>query len=130
MIIELSIYTIIITDDFGCEAQAQIEINVKASRNVYIPNAFSPLNKDGNNDVFRIYTSDEQINQVNSFRIFDRWGGLVHEVTDILPSDSQFGWDGSFNGKMQEPGIFIYTIEIEFVDGKTINYKGDISIIN
>ena len=127
---ETTIYTIVVVDNFGCFAEAQIEVTVKRSKKVFIPNAFTPLNKDGNNDVFRIYTPEEQVNQVNSFRIFDRWGSLVYEAVDFLPNDQSIGWDGSFKGEMMQAGVFVYLIEIEFVDGKVISYKGDVSIIN
>jgi len=128
--VETTLYTLTVVDNFGCQAQAQVEINVKKSRKVFIPNTFTPLNKDGNNDVFRIHTSDEQVNQVNTFRIFDRWGGLIYEATGFSPNDPRFGWDGSFKGEMLPSGVFVYYIEIEFIDGKVIHYKGDISIIN
>ena len=127
---ETTIYTVTVRDIFGCIASAQTEISVNKSRNVFIPNAFTPLNKDGNNDVFKIYTPTEQVNQVNTFRIFDRWGGLVYEAVDFLPNDQNIGWDGSFNGEMMQSGVFVYFIEIEFVDGKVFSYKGDVSILD
>jgi gliding motility-associated-like protein len=125
-----TIYTVTVIDNFGCQAQAQVEITVKTSRRVYIPNAFSPLNRDGNNDVFKIYTPAEQVKQVNNFKIFNRWGSLVYEAIDFPPNDPLIGWDGTFQGKMLQSGVFVYYIEIEFIDGKVINYKGDVSITN
>lgn len=128
--VETTEYTVTIVDNNGCQAQARVTINVKSSKKVYIPNAFSPLNRDGNNDVFRIYTSDESVKQVISFRIFNRWGSLVYEANSFQVNDPNIGWDGSFKGEMLQSGVFIYYIEIEFVDGKVVNYKGDVSILN
>ncbi len=127
---ETTIYTVTVVDNFGCQAEAQVMIDVKRSRRVFIPNAFSPLNRDGNNDIFRIYTPAEQVREVTSFKIFNRWGELVYEAPTFQPNDQSIGWDGTFRGKMLQQGVFVYYIEIEFVDGKVINYKGDVSIIN
>ncbi len=128
--VETTDYTISIVDNNGCLAQAQVVVEVKRSRRVFIPNAFSPVNRDGNNDVFRIYTSAEQVNQVNSFKVFDRWGSLVYEANAFQPNDPLIGWDGTFNGKTLQNGVFVYYVEIEWIDGKVVNYKGDVSIIN
>jgi len=127
---ETTIYTVTYVDNIGCQAQAQVVITVTVSRNVFIPNSFSPINGDGNNDLFRIYTPQHQVKKVNSFKIFSRWGELIYKVNAFQPNDPTISWDGTFKGKMLQPGVFVYSIEIEFIDGKIINYKGDVTIIN
>ena len=123
-------YNLTVIGNNGCQASAQIYFEVKKSRRVYIPNAFTPLNKDGNNDVFKIYVPQEQVQQISSFKIFNRWGELVYEANEFLPDDQNVGWDGSFKGEMLQPGVFVYYIEMIYIDGKVVNYKGDVSIIN
>ena len=123
-------YSLTIIGTNGCQASAQVYIEVEKSRKVYIPNAFTPLNKDGNNDIFKVYAPQEQVQQVSSFKIFNRWGELVYEASEFLPNDPNIGWDGSFRGEMLQPGVFVYFIEMIYIDGEVINYKGDVSIIN
>lgn len=71
---------------------------------IFIPNAFTPGGTPGRNDVFGIsnpYAVDEFI----SFEVFDRWGGRVFH------SENAFGqWDGSFQGKPANPGVFLYRL--------------------
>jgi gliding motility-associated-like protein len=37
------------------------------------------------------------------FQIFDRWGNLVYETTDIY-----FKWDGTYNGNTPMDAVFVY----------------------
>jgi gliding motility-associated-like protein len=94
----------------------------------YIPNIFSP-NGDGQNDVFRIFAAP-QIIKIKRFQIFDRWGNLVYGAQDFLPKDAAlFGWDGTIKGRLANPDVFIYFVEVEAEDGRTFRQKGDISLI-
>lgn len=125
---ETTLYTITVSDQNGCEATAQILVRVDRVRKVYIPNAFSP-NADGINDVFLVYTDEKSVLKINRLEIFDRWGGKVFENFDFLPNDRRSGWDGMVGGKRMNPGVFVYLVEIEFVDGEKILYKGDLTLL-
>ena len=121
------IYTITVVDSNGCIARDEITIYFDKTREVFIPNAFSP-NNDGINDIIMIYAKADKIVQVNTFRIFDRWGEPVFEANDFQPNDPDFGWDGLLKGEELNPAVFVYFAEIEFVDGVTIQYKGDVTL--
>lgn len=121
-------YMLTIIDINGCTASAQIFVDIDRNRNVYIPNVFSP-NGDGINDKFQIYTGIG-VSRINFVRIFDRWGELVFEELDLLPSiDGTPGWDGVFRDKDMDPAVFIYTVEVEFVDGRRLVYRGDVTLL-
>ena len=126
--IENTIYTVTVFDLNGCFATAEIFFKVDKSRKIYIPNAFSP-NNDGVNDVFLIYADAKSVSKINRLQVFDRWGGKVFEIFDAIPNDAAHGWDGTIKGKKMNPSVFVYAAEIEFVDGKTILYKGDLTIL-
>ncbi|MGL5894559.1 MAG: gliding motility-associated C-terminal domain-containing protein, partial [Bacteroidales bacterium] len=84
-----------------------------------VPNAFSPGN-DGINDIFKVaYQS------IVRFRgnIFNRWGVKLFQWED--PSE---GWDGEYNGKLVNTGVYFYLIEAEGSDGKKYKLKGDINL--
>ncbi|MCP3931084.1 MAG: gliding motility-associated C-terminal domain-containing protein [Bacteroidetes bacterium] len=125
--IQTTQYTLTVTTVNGCQATASIWINVEKQRNVFIPNAFTP-NDDGSNDIFYIFASKKMVKQVNTFRIFTRWGDLVFEASNFYPNDSAHGWNGIFNGTKMNPGVFVYYAEIEFIDGVTKLYKGDVML--
>ncbi|MBB4078838.1 gliding motility-associated-like protein [Lewinella aquimaris] len=123
-------YTLTVTNQNGCEALADIYVEVDANRNVYIPNVFSP-NQDGRNDDFRIYACQGVVG-ITRVNIFNRWGGLVHELSNIPANclDGTLLWDGfSASGDRVDPGVFVYTIEVVFLDGVTLLYRGDISVL-
>ncbi|MES2621132.1 MAG: gliding motility-associated C-terminal domain-containing protein, partial [Bacteroidota bacterium] len=93
----------------------------------YLPNTFTP-NADGMNDVFMIRGVAGK--KINYFRIFDRWGKLVFESSEGNFNDPRWGWDGNDNGgKKMNPAVFVYTYEIECVNGETKQGKGNVSLV-
>ncbi len=121
------VYTLTVTDDNGCTGSDDIFIDVDPNRNVFIPNIFSP-NGDGANDIFIPYFG-VGVKNINKMQIFDRWGNLVFAADNFLPNDlSTNGWDGNFNGRAMDPAVFVYMIEIEFLDDEVFTYKGDVTL--
>ena len=84
------------------------------------PNAFSP-NDDGGNDEWRV-----SYKSIVSFdcHIYNRWGLEMAHLSD--PSQ---GWDGRYNGKKVQPGVYYYVIKAEGADGKHYKKSGDINIV-
>ncbi|MFZ4544926.1 MAG: gliding motility-associated C-terminal domain-containing protein, partial [Saprospiraceae bacterium] len=103
-----------------------IYVNVK-DLPVFIPNTFSP-NDDGFNDFFTVF-GDPTVFKVKMIHIFNRWGDLVFETTDILPSDETKGWDGKFKGLVQSDGMYVYNLEIELFDKSTRQLKGEVFLL-
>ena len=128
-ILETTTYTITVINENGCIAIDEITLRVDKQRDVYIPNAFSPNNADGNNDVFMLYGSESRVERVKMLRIFDRWGALVFEAYDFELADPDFAWDGTLRGEPLNPAVFVYVTEIEFIDGVTEIFKGDVTIV-
>jgi gliding motility-associated-like protein len=125
--VETTLYSLTVTDANGCSDSATVLVRVDKQRNVFIPTAFTP-NGDGLNDGFHVYGGDG-VARVSKMMVFDRWGEQVFEASDIVPNDPTLGWDGTFKGKMMNPAVFIYYIEVEFVDGTILDYKGEITLI-
>jgi len=63
--------------------------------------------------------------------LFDRWGDLLYQANDLAPNcqDGSPLWDGRYNGKLMNPGVYVYLIEIEFEDDITLLYRGDVTLI-
>ena len=118
-------YTVIAVDDKNCPDTVQVKIFLETKPYIFVPNAFSP-NGDGQNDVFRVFVSGYV-----SYRllIFDRWGEKMFESYD--PNE---GWDGVFRGVLQNPDVFVYYVDVRFVNGleppEYIKYKkGSVTLI-
>ena len=121
-------YTLTVTDSLtGCTATETIVVKVEKRRGVFIPNIFTP-NADGINDRLMIET-DESVAIIHNFRIFSRWGEPVFEVTNFMPNDQQYGWDGNWRGESASSGVYVFMAEIEFVDGESRVFKGDITLM-
>ena len=119
-------YSVEITDINGCVASDEISITVNNVFPIFTPNIFSP-NNDGFNDFFTVYSAVEGM-KINYLRIFDRQGNVVFESTDDLPN-LMTGWDGSFRGKVMNPGVFTFVFEVEnMIGGKEI-FKGSVTLI-
>ncbi len=118
-----------VVDANGCTEHANIYVELDANRNVFIPNIFSP-NGDGPNDEFRIFAC-RGVRAIKSAQVFDRWGGMVFNKQNIAPAceGGSILWDGRVNGRLASPGVYVYLIEVEFMDGITLLYRGDIAVL-
>jgi gliding motility-associated-like protein len=92
-----------------------------------LPNIFSP-NGDNVNDLI-IYPPFPSVEKVLDFKIFDNWGSLIFEAGDFDPSQKQIEWDGTFNGKRLNPGVFVYLNKVLLKNGEIILTSGDITLI-
>ena len=120
-------YTLIVTDANGCTGSDNVFVRVTKTRNVFVANAFTP-NDDLINDILFVQ-GDVQVAKVRTFRVFDRWGELVHEVFNAPINDTTFGWDGTFKSKPMNSGTFSWFAEVEFIDGVVKVYKGSVVLL-
>ncbi len=88
--------------------------------NLFVPNAFSP-NGDNINDFECVYGSC--ITSLD-FKIFDRWGNKVFES-----ERERDCWDGTYNGKPMNSGVFDYELQATLENGQTISKKGSITLV-
>jgi len=88
---------------------------------VYVPNAFNPNSTAPENRVLRVYG---YIIQSMQFMVFNQWGEKVFESTSQTA-----GWDGTYKGKQQPSGVYIYLLKFTTVSGTTQEMKGSISLI-
>lgn len=122
-------YKVTIISGDGCEASDRVLIRVDNEPHIYIPNVFSPWKEDGENDIVYIFADGNQVRQIRSFQIFDRWGEQVFFQQNFQPNDPNYGWNGRLRGKLQTPAVFVYFAEIDLIDGRTVLYKGDITLL-
>jgi gliding motility-associated-like protein len=112
-----------VTDIYGCTNtdEAQIDVLGKCGSDVFVPNTFTP-NGDEMND--KLYVRNLTLDGLKVFRIFDRWGKLVFETTNIND-----GWDGRYNGKVLNTGVFAYYVEVICSNGQTTPIVGNVTLM-
>ena len=118
----LTVYTVTGKDANGCVNSDTVSVNVDYNKDTFygLPNSFTP-NGDGLNDCFGIKYWG-QVDQLE-FSIYNRWGQRVFYTTN-----SSVCWDGTFNGKMQNPGAFVYVVKAKTACGN-IDRKGVVILI-
>ncbi len=122
-----TLYQVWATDANGCTSTDQITVRVLKEAPVYAPTVFSP-NGDQQNDVFLLFAGDA-VEQIQVFRVFDRWGNLVHEASEFLPNDPAHGWDGTFRGSEMDSGVFVFYAEARLAGGSLVKVSGDVLLL-
>jgi gliding motility-associated-like protein len=107
----------------GCVSVDSVYITVLPLTKLLLPTGFSP-NGDGVNDVFRI-ARNMNIGTLKTFSVYNRWGQLVFQTNDV----SQ-GWDGTYKGKLQPMGTYVWYIKALNKDNDEINESGNITLLH
>lgn len=106
-----SVYSCIITNSLNttsCSDTAEVVISTKNCNTFYVPNAFVPA---GINKIFKPVGNISPETDYY-FTIYNRWGELVFETRN-----ADIGWDGTHNGKLVIPGVYVYYIKVK-LDGQ------------
>ncbi|MCX6182839.1 MAG: gliding motility-associated C-terminal domain-containing protein, partial [Bacteroidetes bacterium] len=121
-VLEDGIYKLVIKDTLNCyESLKEYYICAEKKYTVDVPSAFSP-DGDGINDL--AFVKGWGIEKLIVFRIFNRWGEIVFESSDINQ-----GWDGIYKGQPQNMESYVYYAEVQFYSGKNGSKTGSITII-
>ncbi|HRI61777.1 MAG TPA: gliding motility-associated C-terminal domain-containing protein, partial [Saprospiraceae bacterium] len=122
------LYSLTVSDKNGCTAFDQLQIRLKYVVDVYVPNVFSPLSASDQNSRFDL-SFGPAAERIRLLRVFDRWGGMMYEIEDVMPNDNSRAWDGRLDGKVVSPGVYTWMLWVDLVDGTTRKYQGDVTII-
>jgi gliding motility-associated-like protein len=110
----------------SANAQCKTVDSIHITRDCYlnIPNSFSP-NDDGLNDYF--IPRDLLSSGLLSFRmnIYNRWGENIFTSSSI---DGR-GWDGKYNQKPQNTGVYVYVMDVQFNNGIRKTFKGNVTLL-
>lgn len=107
---DTGIYAItqVVSNELGCSDELTQYIEVRPISEIFVPNSFTPGNKDNLNNVFKPIAS----NISNYYlRIFNRWGELVFTSIDI-----DQGWDGKIRSSKVDAKNDVYVWKIEYWD--------------
>ena len=106
----------------GCDSTFQVNLFEAdcPSCTVFFPNAIT-LNFDSRNEIFKKYGTCDF--KKYSLKIFNRWGELLFET-----SNPDEGWNGKFNGKDVQQGVYLFQVRYINIEQKVGIYSGDISV--
>lgn len=119
-----------ITDINGCMASAFVHIITPVEVSIYVPNIFSPHNKDGANDLFFPFASHGSIKEVALMHIYDRWGNRIFNNEQFPINTPEHGWDGRFNDQELNPAVFTYLIKLILTDYEEIVLSGNVTLVD
>jgi PKD repeat protein len=125
--------TLIVNNENNCPdtLTRSAVIEARASGVLEFPTAFTPNQQFAsggpydaqslNNDVFF-----PRYSGVDSYelRIFNKWGEMIFYTNDI-----KMGWDGYYKGSIVEQGVYVWNAKGVFLDGRTYEDTGDITLI-
>jgi gliding motility-associated-like protein len=117
------VYTIVLTASNGiCSDLATVVVTVESPAPIiHVPNVFSP-NGDGSNDVFFI---DNMYLSTLNVKIFNRWGNLMHEITD--PAGT---WDGTTpDGKEASDGVYFFSYVAVGINQTELSGHGNVTLV-
>lgn len=115
--------SIFVYNQYGCWDSTYVRIDIGPEFTFYIPNAFSPENNDGVNDIFTGYGIG-----IEKFEmwIFDRWGERLFYTNDISK-----GWDGTYKGSGEKvkTDVYVWKVKIKDVLGVWHSYVGHVTVL-
>jgi gliding motility-associated-like protein len=113
--------TMQLNDTHQCKAIDTVVVLVTCE-DLNLPNAFAP---DGDNPVTKTFgLINRQISKLTYFRIYDRWGKLVFYTTDPVQK-----WDGTFEGKPVEMGVYVWDADGFCSGGKRVRKSGNVTLL-
>jgi gliding motility-associated-like protein len=110
-----------VTDKNGCSSMFRDTVRI-VSPNFIFPNVFTP-NYDGENEFFKP-ANNKIAPEDYSLIIYNRWGELIFETTDINE-----GWSGHNKKGEIEGGTYVYYCKYKDIYGYSHNTSGTVQLV-
>lgn len=110
-----------VTDIHGCSKTAEKQVTIYVNCQIDVPNAFTP-NADTRNDL--LYPLNAIKAEELDFKVYNRWGQLIFHTNNWKK-----GWDGTYNGKEQPAGTYVWTLQYLHRDTKQLIKKKGTSLL-
>ena len=112
-----------VVNNYGCVDSTFRYVEVLPEFTFFIPNAFTPFRNDGVNDTF--FGKGVGIASYHIW-IFDRWGNLIFNTTDI-----DEGWDGRANNgaDISQQDVFVWKVKLTDIFGRKHDYIGTVTLV-
>ncbi|HRO42851.1 MAG TPA: gliding motility-associated C-terminal domain-containing protein [Flavipsychrobacter sp.] len=114
-------YYLEVRNSFGCYDIDTVVVRVTCN-DLNLPNAFAPESSNPNSNRFGVM--NRQIVKLNYLKVFDRWGKLVFETTDVTRQ-----WDGKVNGEPAPFGVYVWEADGFCLENKRFKRSGNVTLI-
>ena len=74
---------------------------------------------------FNVYGNQDFFN-VRSLSIYDRWGGIIWQSSQVVINESETDWDARSVGS----GVYVYVLEVDALNGDTEVFTGSLTVFN
>ncbi|MBN2891553.1 MAG: gliding motility-associated C-terminal domain-containing protein [Bacteroidales bacterium] len=125
--------SLIATNSQNCSDTITKEISiVEPEIDIIFPTAFSPSKSGPNGGYYSVYDNQNIVfhpvsnKDISEYKllIYDRYGKQIFESDDY-----NIGWDGYYQSKLVEIGVYVYQTQGTFADGKKFSSQGSITVI-
>ncbi|TNF32447.1 MAG: HYR domain-containing protein, partial [Bacteroidetes bacterium] len=108
-------YTIVLRayNEFGCVDTATAAVTVELTSGLFVPNAVA-IGEPGEAGVF--LPKGDGLGQYHVW-VFDLWGNLLWESTELVDGSPAEAWDGRYKGRLVPQGSYTWKVEATFKDG-------------
>ncbi len=113
----------IVNAESECTTLDTITVNIEncdEPQSIFVPNAFT-INSNGSGRFAPIIGGVVQSYAMN---VYNRMGGLL-----FTSNDAQVYWEGVYNSKSCQDGVYLYALNITFEDGHTESIRGNVQLI-
>ncbi|MEQ8908424.1 MAG: PKD domain-containing protein, partial [Vicingaceae bacterium] len=118
-------------NSFNCYDSAQLRIRINPNYEIKIPNVFIPSTGGPTGGTYNPNSTSNAVfhpflEYVEDYHlmIFNRWGELMFESKDV-----NIGWDGYYKGKLCQADVYVYKMEVEFINGDRATKVGDLTLL-
>jgi len=120
-----------VINEYECVNNDSVLVIIEPDYDFLIPNAFTPdpsgpsggeydINAPNNDVFFPITDYVEDFHMM----IFNRWGELIFETFDI-----NIGWDGYYHEKLCKQDVYVWKVEVNYVDGYELVRAGTVTLV-
>ena len=113
--------SMLVSDKNGCRDSLTKTVHIDYFNGLFVPNAIIPNSRQGEQDIF--LPKGKSLESYH-LEIFTRHGKKIFETSELSPIDGspQEAWNGKYNGRTVEKGVYVWKIEARFSDGNQWNY--------
>jgi len=109
-------------------------ISWEATESLSCDDCLNPVLNPLNTSVYTLTVTSQDdcvtaVASVDMLQIHSRWGELLFETQDLALNDELKGWDGFYKGKKMNPGVYVWQAKITFIDGESLMYSGDVTLV-
>jgi gliding motility-associated-like protein len=122
------VITLTATSADNCVDDTSIVVIINPDVVLYVPNAFTPGDGNGLNDMFQIFLPPTGVDYSTfSLQIFDRWGEMIYSTNDVTKS-----WNGAKNnvGPLLKQDTYVWKISFSDEKKKEYNRLGHVTILS